>query len=703
MAIDPQTTDTVTIPQLDPLVLALETFLVGANADGKMGNFTAQELANFISPYVASIGSSGYVPVSGNVLPNPVPGQVKFSIVGAGTFTWSGGSLITTASLNVVTSNGTTWALTVAIPIELKLAKWASGNYALGAQVLHLGQLWEAGVSIVTGETPSLSRKWKPLILNANTNLILGENSTFTNATTDWVTGINSPTLNINGTVANRMVVTFTGATTQSVTLASSLVIGRRYRIIIKSKKISGGDCFISIGNFSSTAGITSVMPKIAPNTTENEFTVYITALATTFSIGSFNVDNAGGVYQFGDVKLFELADSEKIDSTDPKTFGAKGDGVVNDVRAFRQMIVYNANNSILDVVINLKSNSFNLSDNLDFNGFTTMKIIGDGAVFKNSMTSVTPLRLIIVRDGGSTSISGVKVDINNNSSLLHALSVYRINGTLTIKDVEVYNYNNIDQVGIWMQNVTRNMSLAISNTLPSTAIFNCKFYNKQVVNIVDYNYTTSTFKGQGISLDTVAEYVQIFGCNFYGLSEGVRSLGGANSTINTCIFEQCDPTQVSTITGAVNILSAPGNNGKLTISNCKFNHNFGIGIASHYTNIDRGNIITDNHMIVNSWTPIYLSSGGNHLIANNIFNRNNEQQTLTGFPFTVGGGVGIELIDSLRNSIQGNYFNKEMAFAVKSSGSSDRNVLKDNTSVGITTFSSLVGANNVIRNNDAI
>lgn len=124
MAIDPQTTDTVTIPQLDPLTLALETFLVGANADGKMGNFTADDLANFIAPYISALGSSPFVANTGNPLPNPIDKTTAITFVGPGDFDQTtGANVVTTEELNVLfwSSNGVTgsWVLGVEVPIDL--------------------------------------------------------------------------------------------------------------------------------------------------------------------------------------------------------------------------------------------------------------------------------------------------------------------------------------------------------------------------------------------------------------------------------------------------------------------------------------------------------------------------------------------------------------------------------------------------------
>lgn len=121
MAIDPHNTDAVAITQLDPLTpLSIATYLVGANEDGKMGNFTANELATFISPYVAAIGASSYIATTGTVLSNPTEKDAAFTFVGAGTFTQTtGGSITTTELLNILSWDGTTWSVSLEIPLNL--------------------------------------------------------------------------------------------------------------------------------------------------------------------------------------------------------------------------------------------------------------------------------------------------------------------------------------------------------------------------------------------------------------------------------------------------------------------------------------------------------------------------------------------------------------------------------------------------------
>jgi len=119
MAINPDNIDTVTVPELDTVVLALENFFAHSAPNGTLGKATISNLATFLSPYVASVGASGYIEVATNSLPTPVITN-GFSFVGSGTYTKSGQPDVNvTGDINILSWNGTTWALTKEISIDL--------------------------------------------------------------------------------------------------------------------------------------------------------------------------------------------------------------------------------------------------------------------------------------------------------------------------------------------------------------------------------------------------------------------------------------------------------------------------------------------------------------------------------------------------------------------------------------------------------
>lgn len=114
MAIDPENIDTVTIPELDTVALALTNLFAHSAPNGKMGKASINALAVFIAPYVASVGASGYVEVTGNTLPAPEIDSA-FSIVGKGTYS----GIVANGDLNLLSWDGSTWSLTKEINLDL--------------------------------------------------------------------------------------------------------------------------------------------------------------------------------------------------------------------------------------------------------------------------------------------------------------------------------------------------------------------------------------------------------------------------------------------------------------------------------------------------------------------------------------------------------------------------------------------------------
>lgn len=119
MAIDPNLTETVIIPNLPDLALVISNLFAHSAPNGTLGKINIQGLANFITPYVAAIGASGYLPTSGTTLPTTSV-STAYTIVQAGIYTQaSGGDVIATGTLNIISWNGTIWALTSAIDVTM--------------------------------------------------------------------------------------------------------------------------------------------------------------------------------------------------------------------------------------------------------------------------------------------------------------------------------------------------------------------------------------------------------------------------------------------------------------------------------------------------------------------------------------------------------------------------------------------------------
>lgn len=124
MAIIPENINTVRVGQLDPAPIS-GTDLIPHEVSGTLKRASITDLATFVAGVIGSTGAIGFRPVSlvsGDTLPATT--QNEFILVGKGTYFNVGGGpdLVLTEELNAVVSNGTTWSLGVAIPIDVELA-----------------------------------------------------------------------------------------------------------------------------------------------------------------------------------------------------------------------------------------------------------------------------------------------------------------------------------------------------------------------------------------------------------------------------------------------------------------------------------------------------------------------------------------------------------------------------------------------------
>lgn len=119
MAVDPNNLDITTIPDLPNGAFSLLNYIAQSNPAGLMTKGTQADFATFISPYVAAVGGSGFVPVSTNVLPTPA-GSNSYSIVTNGTYTQSGQpNLVVNGNFNIISWDGTNWDLIEEINLNL--------------------------------------------------------------------------------------------------------------------------------------------------------------------------------------------------------------------------------------------------------------------------------------------------------------------------------------------------------------------------------------------------------------------------------------------------------------------------------------------------------------------------------------------------------------------------------------------------------
>jgi len=122
--INPAEITTVSVHELVPAVWSLDD-LLPHEVDEILRQGSVQGLADLISAYIGTVSSLAFNPTtvnSGETLPETTTTEWMF--VGKGTFLNVGGGsdIITTEELNVLTSNGTYWSLSVQIPIDVEFS-----------------------------------------------------------------------------------------------------------------------------------------------------------------------------------------------------------------------------------------------------------------------------------------------------------------------------------------------------------------------------------------------------------------------------------------------------------------------------------------------------------------------------------------------------------------------------------------------------
>lgn len=116
--------NTIRVGELPPAPWGM-TNLLPKEVAGNLTRGTVQQLADLISDYIGTASSLAFNPTTildGGTLPDT--DSPEWVLVGKGTFynVNGGANITTTEELNALTSNGTVWALSVEIPINVELA-----------------------------------------------------------------------------------------------------------------------------------------------------------------------------------------------------------------------------------------------------------------------------------------------------------------------------------------------------------------------------------------------------------------------------------------------------------------------------------------------------------------------------------------------------------------------------------------------------
>lgn len=536
-----------------------------------------------------------------------------------------------------------------------------------------------------------------PSVNGINTNVTLfaaDKNDVTKNRGIDFKTGGN---ININGDIAK-----YTGLTnTQVATKLNAEPFGLITKYLADSL-YAGGGTLTSVYSANSDILVDSSITgkrKLTLNKTLTSGYINIgdgtnTAFPRTLSgdvtinnLGEATVDSINGI-----TKSYYDPRSSIQDQLDEKQDKLSNYYIVSTVSALQTYL--SGLGSGVDVNIWFPFGTYNVTTPITISNKGIVNIKSEGATLTNSLSATGSV--IAITTVTTCDIENLNIDMNLNTQTSAGITLNGLTGTSSFTRLNMYSFYDMDNKGLVLQDVSPG---APSNA--GTVITDCNFYNIPLAGTFDYNNNTA--KGIGVYMPSGAEYWKMDNCTFSALHVGVWLLNGANGLVNNCDFLNCNPYLSGTKYAALYIQDNASNIGKLTVTGCKFNHNWGYSFFSTTTTLSYPPIvITGCEFISNAISAMRMGPAltGAEVTAN-MFRTANLQSTALNSPYT-DADCDYILLQSSKNIIQSNYFWKQSTYhyAVTSIGSADSNVVKNNyidPTMGTVT---MVGSANIVQLN---
>lgn len=292
-----------------------------------------------------------------------------------------------------------------------------------------------------------------------------------------------------------------------------------------------------------------------------------------------------------------------------------------------------------------------------------------------SSQLSVSELGKVVFKsDGGDLIYSGTdatkyglliedcnfvkwkSLDFNlNRQTFKGAVRIYNIRYQVKIDgsnfvnfaDQDGLNFECAQQTGFEVERINKNPANISNNSSAGLQVVNCSFSNEAPSLDTSFDYDNNFCGGTGVKLMNDCEYWRITNCGFFGNCIGLWVNDAANGAVVNCEFQEIlgvvSKSLIATgIPEGAGLYVAPygggGNNGKLTVSACKFNHNWGFGVRSAYTTANRPVNVANCEFIANSFIAINISGTSQCSIKDNYFERAHNYLNLASYPW---GGFG--------------------------------------------------------------
>ncbi len=273
----------------------------------------------------------------------------------------------------------------------------------------------------------------------------------------------------------------------------------------------------------------------------------------------------------------------------------------------------------------------------------------GDSGSLRYSGSDATKYG-VYIQDCLSVKWNGLDFDIDSKVCS-GAVRIIDIRYQVKIHNTNIKNFSSTDsagfecavQAGFVISDINKDPSTAANNSSAGLQVVNCSFGNEATDLDTNFDYNNNFCGGTGLKLLDNCEYWRVSNSAFFGNCVGIWSLDSANGTIVGCEFQEIlgvlSKSDISTpYPSGGGVFVSPdgggGNGGKLTIADCKFNHNWGFSIRSAYSSTNRPIHISGCQFIANSFIPINFATTRQCTVHNNHFERAHNYLSLASYPW---------------------------------------------------------------------
>lgn len=308
-------------------------------------------------------------------------------------------------------------------------------------------------------------------------------------------------------------------------------------------------------------------------------------------------------------------------------------------------------------------------------NNLGSVTIIGVNSRFKVLDDNATGV-VLDISDCDRVRYGGLDVDING-ANYAGIIDIHDIRFDAKAAQFSIYNFNpRADQFGMRFGNINKNPASIANNTLSGVQISDASFYNEATVLDTAFDYDNAWQGGRGLVMGDNAEYWRCVNSSFFGLCIGFEITDAGNGVVGNCEFQEClgvaDRAYIASGIpegGALYLTASGGNNGKLNVSNCKFNHNWGFSVRAVHNAADKPVHVSSCQFIANSFIAINITNMQRCSVRDCFFERAHNYLSRPSFPWGgfAGGVLSAIYLGSgaIRTSIENNDFRNIAGYAI--------------------------------------